>query len=236
MADQHFEIEVTDRDGWRKTFTLDRSIVHIGTDRTNDLVLDPQRGGEVTARHAQLILIPGQGCRLVNLSDRAMEVDGDELKPHTSMPLPSGSRLSLGDFELAFQFESEVESRSIGLSMSLPRTKLKPGDVVEGGVVVRNLGEGTGVQFKLASEGLAPACYEIGTGPILFPNASKTVPLRIAPPVQDGPPAGTYRLVVRATAQDAYPDEVAMVSQEIQLLPHYQHTVRVQRVDDARSG
>ena len=52
------QVEVVDRDGWRKAFPLEKHIVHIGSDPRNDVVLDSRRGAGVAARHLQLIALP----------------------------------------------------------------------------------------------------------------------------------------------------------------------------------
>ena len=79
-------------------------------------------------------------------------------------------------------------------------------------------------------DGLDPACLEIGPGPLLFPNAEKEVPFRVHHPRSPKPPAGDYRLRIRATAPAAYPGESAIVTQMIHVLPYYSHRVRVTSV------
>ena len=41
---QHIRIEVIDKDGWRKEYPLDKSIVHIGSAPGSDLVLEGTNG------------------------------------------------------------------------------------------------------------------------------------------------------------------------------------------------
>jgi len=123
--------------------------------------------------------------------------------------------------------EGDRRSEVIGLEVSLPRTRLSPDEPLEGTITVRNLGERTGVQFRLEVEGWPAECYEIGPAPILFPNAERDVPLRLYHP-RGGPPlAGKHTIRVRATAPGEYPGEVATVSQEVEVEPFYDHSVRV---------
>jgi hypothetical protein len=122
---------------------------------------------------------------------------------------------------------ADKRTQSIGLRLNLPQTQLGLDKPIDGTVVVRNWGAKTGVQFKLEADGLDPACLEIGPGPILFPNAEKEVSFRVHHPRAHRPPAGDYRLRIRATAAAAYPGESAVVTQMIQVLPYYSHKVRV---------
>ena len=40
-------------------------------------------------------------------------------------------------------------------------------------------------------------------------------------------PAGSYKISIRASAPEVYPGEMAVVTQEINILPYYQHMVRI---------
>ncbi len=123
--------------------------------------------------------------------------------------------------------EPESQSDVIGLDFLLPQTELTPGRSLEGTVMVSNRGEQTGVQFKLRVTGLGDEHYEIGPGPILFPNAEREVPLRLHHPQSSRPPAGPHRITVHATAPTEYPGERATASQTVQIAPFYRHTLRL---------
>jgi len=125
----------------------------------------------------------------------------------------------------------EETSDVIGLKLILPWAPLDPERPLEGSVVVHNLGNKPGVQFKLEVEGLEPDCYEMGPGPILFPNVEKAVFLRLYHPRGPRPVAGEHHIRIRATAPEAYPGASAAVSQEIQILPFYNHSLRLMTVD-----
>lgn len=233
------EIEVTDRDGWRKTFSLEKPLIYIGSDSRNDIVLAPTRGGGVAPRHLQLLSIPGQGTRLVNLGDSDIFLgphDSDALAPRATAVLTTEATLSVGEFTLVFRgggggsLEHHSATHAIGVELALPQAQLSPGQVVEGAITVRNLGDKAGVQFKLEVEGLPPDCYTVGPGPLLFPNAAKVVPFCLCPPMQPPLLAGTYHLTIQATAPEAYPGEMAKVTRDIQILPYYFHTLSLVRV------
>ena len=286
-------ITVTDRDGWRKDFTVQKSIVYIGSDPANDVVLDGARGTGVAGRQLQLLSLAanGVGYRLVNLgsSDLVLGVASDRaLSPFASAALKEGDQIRLGDFTLIFSSLDAVSSTpmpalpsgaaqgaaaapvaataaaatsqpvqsaastpaapsqpapapaapasvaadtattatSIGMRLVLPPLPLSPDQPLEGTIVVRNQGSRPGAQFRLQVEGLDPSWYEIGPSPILFPNAEKEIPLRIIHPRKPNPPAGEFRFSVRASAPEAYPREVASVTQTINILPYYSHKLR----------
>jgi len=124
-------------------------------------------------------------------------------------------------------FDQAEVSDVIGLQLSLPSGALVPDRPLEGVVTVRNLGKEPGVQFKLAVQGLDPDYYEIGPGPILFPNVEKGVFLRLDHSRKAEPPAGRHQIAIRASAPEAYPEESAVVTQEIEIAPYHKHTVNL---------
>jgi hypothetical protein len=244
MTAENF-LEVTDKEGWKKVFALEKAIIYVGSDPRNDVVLDPTRGSGVSRRHLQLIQVSGGGgYRLINMGEADVRLGArgeTNLPPRAFMELNPGEKVTLGDFSLHFEGDVPLSladdgagalpgaqrSRSIGLSLVLPQTQLGLDKPLEGTVVVRNWGAKTGAQFKLDVDGLDPRCLEIGPGPILFPNAEKEVYFRVHHPRAAKPAAGDYRLRIRATAPQAYPGEAAVVTQTIQLLPYYSHKVRL---------
>ena len=110
----------------------------------------------------------------------------------------------------------QVSSNQIGVKLALPDVRLSPDRPIGGTVTVQNNGEGTGVQFRLQIEGLDPDCFDIGPGPILFPNAERDVSLTIRHPRGPHPPAGRQEIRIRVTAPEQYPGEQAVVSQSIE--------------------
>jgi hypothetical protein len=230
-------IEVTDRAGWRKEFTLQKTIAYVGSDPRNDIVLDPDRGAGVSPRHLQLIAV-ASGYRLINMGDAEVRIGANAeraVAPRAFLEVVGGDRVQVGDFVLVIQGgggglggrDTDGNSRSIGLQLHLGQTKLGVDQPLEGTVVVHNWGNKTSVQFSLEVDGLDPACLQIGPGPLLFPNAEKEVPFKVLHPRAPKPPAGDYRIRIRASAPAAYPGESAMVSQVIQLMPYYGHRLRV---------
>jgi hypothetical protein len=259
--EQYGRLEVTDAEGWRTEFLLQKHIVHIGSDPGSDVVLSQGRGMGVAPRHVQLIALPAvpQVYRVVNLGDTdvLLGAAGDRLlTPRSSTELADGEHIRLGDFKLVLRcgeglagfaplpgelaaprvVGAESSSQVIGLRLSLPQTYLAPGAPVEGAVLVRNLGDQRGVQFKLLVEGLDPDCYDVGAGPLLFPKAEKDVFLRLYHPQRSTPRAGEHSLSVRATAPDVYPGEFAAVSQTIRILPFYKHKLRLVTTEGKRGG
>ena len=256
--DQENRLEVIDTEGWCQDFVLRKPIVYIGSDVRNDIVLSPRRGEGVAARHLQLVASPREGAvyRAVNLS--SVEVGVGEaghgvLPPRDAMDIRDGDHLLVGEFRLVFhllggvipQVEAGGEpsaqatgrtgprtgTAAIGLQLALEKVQLDPDYPIEGTLTVQNLGSMPGVQFKLELEGFDPDCYELGPGPILFPQVEKGVHLRLNHPRRPGLSAGPHQIRIRATAPGAYPGQTAMVSQEIEILPYYDHSLRLYAVD-----
>ena len=228
-------IIVTTPDGWRKEFLLQGNLIYIGSAPDNNIVLGLDRGLGVSPRHLQIIAMPG-GYRAVNLGDVSIIVDNAEVEPRFAVDVGDGANLRLGDFELTFRFDQVIGAPSIstqatnaiGLALSLPRTiVLAPDNPVDGRVVVRNMGNESGVQFQIELEGLQEECYEMGPGPILFPNAEKEVFLRLHHPRKPHPPAGPNQIRIRASAPDAYPGQSAVESRQVDILPYHDHTLRL---------
>ncbi|MEW5959690.1 MAG: hypothetical protein AB1801_18345 [Chloroflexota bacterium] len=237
MNDQSM-IEVIDRTGWRKEYVLTKAIIYIGCDARNDIILEKERGSGVDPLHAQLIhLANGQGVRLVNLGSAGILLGaaGDQtLGPHSPMELVDGQILKLGEFTLIFHtgraapgatLPASAQQR-LGLNLFLPQTRLAPHQSLEGMVLVRNLGDRSGVKFKVELEGLEPTCFEIEPGPILPSGGEKEVSFAIFHRGRQ-PLAGDYQLIFRVTAPTAYPAEQVTATQTIQVLPFYRHTLRL---------
>ena len=261
---QQASVEIIDGNGWRRSFPLEKNLIHIGSDLGSDVVLETSRGAGVTSRHLQLIAMPGDvpRYRAVNLGEADVPLGGSGdrvLAPRSMLEITNGESLRLGDFTLVFRLGDvaapipapvvqpsairaetripvadpgrEEASEVISVRLSLPSLVLDPEHSLEGTVTVHNLGNQPGAQFKLQVIGLDPDCYEIGPGPILFPNVEKGVFLRLAHSQKSEPPAGRHLIRVRATAPEAYPGESATVSQEIVIVPYYSQTLQIVTVD-----
>lgn len=254
---QGARIEVEDRDGWRKTFAIQKAITHIGAEARNDIALEGWRGNGVAPRHLQII---GAGARyrLVNIGAAEIVVAQDPnapgvaVLPLCAVELQDGAWIQLGEFRLRFFNPAEQPSASsaviadertmlttagvpavpsaptgqdIGLRLKLSGTALSPDRPLEGALVVRNQGSRTGAQFRLEVDGLEPDMFEVGPGPILFPGAEKEVAFRIIHSRRSQPPVGALTVTLRATAPDAYPGQSATVTQTIQVMPYYSHSL-----------
>ncbi len=236
---QQSKLEVIDKDGWQKTYPLNKNIIYIGSHARNDIILEGMHGVGVAPLHAQLIAPANHntGYQLVNLGDTDIMLgeSGDQsLPPRSVAYVIDGTVFKLGDFTLIFHAagggyyggSTSSSSRYIGLSLSVPHTRLAPNQSLDGVVTVRNLGDRTGVQMELELEGLDPDCYDLEPGPLLSSGAEKEVFFRLH---HRGPKplAGDWSITIRATAPRAYPAEQAAVSQMIQVLPFYHHQLKL---------
>jgi hypothetical protein len=247
-----FSVIVTDRDGWRKEYPLTKNIIHVGSASNNEIVLDGAHGAGVAPRHVQVIATP-QGARIVNIGNSAIIIGAtarNSAPPLAVIDIPSGEIIRIGDYTLTIRTDGSnghspaaslgapahganggsaaASGQVIGLRASFPQIQLSPDKPLEGSVLVRNLGDKSGAQFKLEVEGLDPDCYEIGPGPVLFPGAEKPVTLRLFHSKRCKPPAGEYRFQIRAIAPTAYPEASATITVMIYIRPYYRYRLHLE--------
>lgn len=235
------KVEVTDREGWCKEFRLSKTIIHIGGDARNDIVLDREGSRGAAAQHAQLITL-AEGYRLINLSgaEIILGASGERsVGPQASVDIADGDQLAIGEYTIVLGSSGGIASliaeastsAAIGLSLFMSHTELSVGRPIDGSVMVRNLGDKPGAQFIMDVEGLEPDSYDIGPGPILYPNAEKEVLFRFRHPQRPVPLAGKHRVSIRVSTPEAYPGQDAVVTQEITILPFCSHRLRLVKVE-----
>jgi hypothetical protein len=245
---QESRIEVINRFGWRKDFMVDKPIIQIGRDARNDLVLDDGFENGIAPRHAQLLpsSVNQQGLRLVNLSDKDIlvyaqggkrDVTTLTAQPPTSTVAPrasgevaSGDLIKMGDFALVYQGGASY-SEVVRLTLDMPSKALTLDRPLTGTLTIHHVGNKAAVQFKIELEGLDPDSYEIAPGPVLFPNAEKQVGFKLIHSKRPYPPAGAHRITFHVTAPDAYANERATVSTDIEVAPIFRHKMRVVVMD-----
>src|SRR5829696_9423695 len=102
-------LEITDKEGWKKVFPLEKAIIYVGSDPRNDVALDPTRGSGVSRRHLQLISVGnGAGYRLINMGDADVRLGAHgetSLPPRAFVELNPGEKVQVGDFVLKFEGE-----------------------------------------------------------------------------------------------------------------------------------
>lgn len=238
------QVQVVDNTGWARTYRLNETVTQIGSDPGNDIVLDARRG-DIMARHVQIVRWPDAGdmCRLVNLSAAPIALAGPggrTVAPRAAADLHSEDAFILGAFTLTLSAgdlglqsigseRTAITNRSgqfIGLELILPASRLGPGQVLEGEVVIRNLGESEPAQCELDLEGLPEDCYQIESAPVVCPGGEERIRLRIYHRYTR-PLAGWRQIVLRARAPRAYPAEEAAAACRLQVLPCRRHTMRL---------
>jgi hypothetical protein len=99
-------LEVTDRDGWRKEFPLERRLVLVGSNPSNQIALAESRGQGVERLHLQLMLDENDPfhCKVLNTSSGALEInEGGEpvmLDPRKSRVVAMNTEIKVGEFRL----------------------------------------------------------------------------------------------------------------------------------------
>ncbi|MEX1020454.1 MAG: FHA domain-containing protein [Litorilinea sp.] len=239
---QENKIEVINRMGWRKEFVLEKSIIQIGRDARNDVILDDGLENDVAPRHAQLLPSSANrnGMRLINLSSSSITVikqggasnGGTTLEPRSSTEIVSGDQAKVGSFTLVFN-SGDSRSEVVRLAVDMPDAMLTLDQPLRGALKIQHVGDKAAVQFRVELQGLESQFVELGPGPVLFPNAEKQIEFRIRHPRRATPVAGPFQITFVVTAPDAYPGEQATISQTIQVAPFFQHRMRVVVVDDA---
>ena len=101
------KVGITDRDGWYKEFTLERNLIYIGSDPSNDIALSAARGAGVAPRHLQLVRAQGdrQWYYVVNLGDTEVvlgQASDRIIAPRSAADIAPGDRLQLGEFTVVF--------------------------------------------------------------------------------------------------------------------------------------
>jgi hypothetical protein len=246
--EQGYRIEIADSEGWRKEFILQKRIIYIGSDPRNDIVLSPARGSGVEHRHLQLITPqqPGGGVTAVNLSSTVIsmgEAGERNIPPNSAVEITGRETMHLGSFILLFNLlpvrlddapvqavpsvddAPFVREEAPSIRLALNAAYLRPGMPLDGSITIRNQGRAPAVQFQISVDGFPRELCEIGTPPILFPNAEKTIPLRLNHPSGPAVPAGPVRITIRASSLESYPGESISVSREIQVEPYFHHTL-----------
>lgn len=158
----------------------------------------------------------------------APAVGREPARPGAASSIPPAAPAAPADVPAA---QGAGQARGIGLELRFPNLPLEPEQSLDGVLLVRNLGDQAGVQFRITVHGLSPECCQVGPAPILFPNAQKEVSIRLRHPCGPSLPAGRQRFRVTVTAPDSYPGETAAVSHAVQVQPYYAHRVVVTPVE-----
>jgi hypothetical protein len=233
-------IQVINKYGFSKIFDVQKAIILIGSDTSNDIVLSADQGAGVAPMHLQIIF-PLQGfplCRVVNLAPYNAQVvtgpsKGMILKSHTMHELKHDDCISLGEFSLTLKIWEnrsvtvEERSPSLGLKLQLPSTELLTGKNISGLLTLTNFGNASRCQFKIDIEGVKKDCFQLGPAPFLFPGASEELPIQF---IHQGarPLAGRQVIIISATASQTYPTEVVQLQVELNVEPVYQFQLDVE--------
>ncbi len=237
VSGRHIQLVLPGNGKPGKLINLGDSEVRVGKDQTNLKSIVPRASSE---------LVEGQVLRIGDFTlwfdDKlpGLPVSSDPIvalpapqvwpalaAPQTATPMPG---VMVGTATALLQPAATivpVAPAAIATRISLPNRNLSIDRPLEGALVVRNAGSKTGAQFRIELSGLQPQCYELGAGPVLFPNAEREVPLRILHPGTNLLMAGPRQFTVRVTSPLAYPGEVASITHVLQVDPVYRHRVEV---------
>jgi hypothetical protein len=127
-------VEIIDVGGWRKTYPLDKNIIHIGSDARNDIAIENFHGAGLAARHVQLITSPtgAQGYRLINIGPLELRSGEDAARliaPRSAIDLADGEVIQLGDLTLIFRRDRSTEAAPRDNGQPIPAPRLAPAPI-----------------------------------------------------------------------------------------------------------
>ena len=197
--------------------------------------LELQSGDDASRTIAPRATVDLADGEVIKLGDFTLIFRRDRAYESAPRPALASGGATVGPFPIAPVIVNKVPAPIttsstapvIQATLNLPQTQLAPDQVVDGSITIKNLGDKPGVQFKLEIDGLDAHCYELGPGPILFPNAEKQVLFRVRHPMRPTPLAGEQRFTLRITAPGAYPGEATLVNGALTLLPFFKHELKL---------
>ncbi len=233
-------VKISDRDGWVKSYSLEKALLMVGSGAMNDIILADERSSGVAPLHIQVFRPQAEqgAVRVVNLAKtgvpfRRSSGESGSLPPGSSIMLASGDAVSLGDYALQFTLQAQpgivrtARSAHLGLKLELPGLDLPAGGRLAGQLTVTNFGDQGRCQFELELDGLPVGCYQIDPAPLLFPRAEEHLQIRF---LHRGsrPPAGPQTFTLRACAPAAYPAETVAICESLIVSPVYRFELAVQ--------
>ena len=232
-------LEVVNKEGWRKEYLLQRTLIYAGSQPGSDVYLPAP---EVAPRHIQFVPSPVNraGYRLINFSAAplALRESGGAARlvpPRGTAELSDGDAVELAGYSMVFH-SGAMQSASIQARVELASTRLELDRQIEGTLYIRNSGDKAGVQFEIQTQGFDQRFVQVDSGPVLFPGVEKSIAFRIAHPRQPTPPAGDHTLTLVVTAPGVYPGESAMVSATFTVAPFFAHSIRFISVAPSMEG
>lgn len=227
----HGNITVLNKTGWSKLFNLEKSLVMVGSDSLNDIVLSDEIGSGVAPMHFQLICEqnPEPILRILNLRNtpitrvNLLSFRNAPIQPQKMTQLFEGDQLTLGSYTLTISLVSygfiKVErSENLGMELKLPHLNLRQNEVISGKVKLTNFSQQKYSQFNVDLIGLPIDCYQIDPVPMLYPGASEELAIHIFHR-NNQPPAGECAIQLLLTASQSFPTELVTIDAVLHVEP-----------------
>jgi hypothetical protein len=229
---QYVDLKVIEENGWSKQVSLSKAITLIGSAANCDVQLNSR-----TIAPVQLQLLSASdlstGCRLVNLSGPITFLTNgvpQTIAQFGSCDVHHQDELKLGEFRIVFELPLTIEqvekTSSMEASLSFSNAVLRSEFVLEGKLVVKNLGKHPETQFQVELQGLPVDCFQIDPIPLLYPGALEEIRLRLFHHSQY-PEAGLHTIFVIVTAANSYPGEELVLEQRIYVSPVFNQTLEI---------
>lgn len=224
-------VKVSNKAGWTKVFTLEKSILMIGGDSSNDIILPDQDGQSSVPVFMQLICQGGSynAIRAINLRNTAIPrfnlntLLSNPILPMQTIELNEGDQLSMGGYTLVFSLAGQgfrffQRSEDLGAEVILPGLDLEANSILRGQITLTNFSRQIHTQFDLSIQGLPPQAYQIDPIPLLHAGGTETLALYFFHLGQE-PPAGPCPVQIRVAAPEAFPGQSVQISFDLNVAP-----------------
>ncbi len=233
-------IKIINKAGWAKQIDIEKALLLVGSQESNDIVLPEEYGSGVAPRHLQLICpkSPGSEYRLINLSGSEIQlfsrqmVSKGVIQLHGTKPIDNGDTILIGEFQLQFELlvykRCIIEKRTanLGIKLELPDQPLRPGKKLAGILELTNYGDSRRCQFDIDLEGLPLDCYKISPAPMLYPGATEELQMVFLHRTTQ-PEAGQHCVKITASAPGTYPSEMIEIDLPLLVEPVHQFALQI---------
>ncbi|MBI9047092.1 MAG: hypothetical protein JEZ06_21580 [Anaerolineaceae bacterium] len=227
------ELKIVEAQGWTKSIEIEKATMSVGSAPSNDIYLQTESIAPVQMQIYYSPYLPSS-CRLLNLvGSLTIKNLGGEIRiaPFQKVDVQDGDEIQLGEYKLVFSLPLSVEkvekSHSIEAALSFSDPVLKPGQVLEGRLTLKNLGEEEECQFDVDFYGFPEDCVQIDPIPLMYPGAEEQIGIQLYHHTTY-PEAGSTNLRISVIAQESYPGERLNINQGIYVEPVFSQLMEIE--------
>lgn len=224
------EIVITERNGWSKRVTVEKSIIRIGGDVSNDIQVE---SAIIAPLHLQIYHSNESTSRVLNLADALTIKSGGistELLPLIPLEIRDGDEIEIGEVQLLFRLPPSSgmvrTSKVIEANLTFGDSVLRPYMPAVGLLTVKNKGHKDASQFQVTISGMPSDCYQVDPLPLMYPGAQEDIRIRLFHKIIQ-PQAGPVSMVVVISAPESYPGEEVLLQQKIYVEPVFKQVLEI---------